>query len=545
MKNYFADLHCHPVMKPFRSSITASKKTIWETISETELCNDLPLVLDKLGKAKESIDETTKLSQSNFDKCQSGNLRIVFNAIYPVERNWYHLADVTLLLDHERLINLNTCMSGFNRSYIKNVMNTIQNNLPINYFSEACHEYEYLIAQQSKNKKGKTFSIVSNYSELKELLSKDKNTIGIILNVEGGNSLFNHTSWERAGLDTSDYKEGSYDYKILLKQLQTNIIEMKSWGSNNGYNHSPFYLTFAHHFWNLLCGHSQSFKNLLLSQKQGKDLGFTTLGREAVKLLLSRDNGRRILIDVKHMSINSRRQFYKMWINEYRAKGDNFPIICSHTGISGLNSLAELEEDNTEKSKNPMPSYYNPWSINLCDEDIRIIHNSGGLIGIILNETRLPGTITKAKIDELRQPLNSNLLTDSEKESILKIIRKEYASLMLTNILYIIKACFEKSAWDIVCIGSDFDGMIDSLTGCDDVTCYAELKEYMLELLNNPESLINPFAGFYSKEEIQNLMFGYTAEELTDKIFTLNIETFLEKYFHDGYLLNKHENHDA
>jgi len=529
-------------MKPFRSSLATTKKTIWEDLSTSECCDDLPHILNKLGKAKESIDETTKLSQSNFDKCQEGNLRIVFNSIYPVERNWYHLSEVTLLLDHERLINLNTCMSGFNRSYIKNVMNTIQNNLPVNYFKEACQEYEYLIAQQSKNKKSKTFKIVSNYSELKELLNSDNNAVGVILNIEGGSSLFNHTSWKNACMDTSDFKEGSNEYKNLLKQLQNNIIEMKSWGSNNGNNHSPFYLTLAHHFWNLLCGHAQSFKNALLSQKQGKNTGFTTLGREAVKLLLSRDNGRRILIDVKHMSINSRRQFYKMWINEYRAKGDNFPIICSHTGISGLNSLAELEEDNTEKAKHPPASYYNPWSINLCDEDIRIIHNSGGLIGIILNETRLPGTITRAKIDVLRSPLRSRVLTESEREDVLKIIRKEYALLMLSNIFYIIKTCFEKSAWDIVCIGSDFDGMIDSLTGCEDVTCYTQLKEDMLEILHNPEKLINLFAEFFSKVEIQNLMFGYSPEQLVDKIFTVNVENFLEKYFHDGYLSKKPDN---
>lgn len=67
-------------------------------------------------------------------------------------------------------------------------------------------------------------------------------------------------------------------------------------------------------------------------------------------------------------------------------------------------------------------------------------------------------------------------------------------------------------------------------------------QEDMLEILNNPEKLINPFAGFSSKEEIQNLMFGYSPEQLVDKTFTVNVENFLEKYYHDGYLSKKPDN---
>ena len=50
--------------------------------------------------------------------------------------------------------------------------------------------------------------------------------------------------------------------------------------------------------------------NALLNQNRGMDKGLTELGRHVLRELLSRENGKRIIIDTKHMSVQSRKEYY-------------------------------------------------------------------------------------------------------------------------------------------------------------------------------------------------------------------------------------------
>ena len=71
-----------------------------------------------------------------------------------------------------------------------------------------------------------------------------------------------------------------------LKQiLKNNIKTIKQW------EHPPFFITFAHHFWNQLCGHSTTLSaptNIVCSQQKGLDTIFTELGSFVLEELLSK-----------------------------------------------------------------------------------------------------------------------------------------------------------------------------------------------------------------------------------------------------------------
>ncbi|MCY7352066.1 MAG: hypothetical protein LH606_15620, partial [Cytophagaceae bacterium] len=112
-----------------------------------------------------------------------------------------------------------------------------------------------------------------------------------------------------------------------------------------------------------------------------------------------------VLIDIKHMGLKSRLDFY----DYRRAKGYDLPIIASHMGVTGYSvdewksALGEAKLIRLKASNTPVVSVethrrtagewgvfnktltYNPWTINLMDEDIEEVLNSDGLIGISLD----------------------------------------------------------------------------------------------------------------------------------------------------------------
>jgi len=155
----------------------------------------------------------------------------------------------------------------------------------------------------------------------------------------------------------------------------------------------PFYISLNHHFWNGLAGHAKSLMKLIgtiVSQEEGINEGLKGMGEEVINLLLKKTNGPRILIDIKHMSPKCRKDFYGFIKREYWNKNDKFPLICSHTGVVSksrtLDALIQQDDDNELHDDS---NYLHENSINLCAEDVLIIAETKGLIGLQLDEKRI------------------------------------------------------------------------------------------------------------------------------------------------------------
>src|SRR5690606_11162602 len=85
------------------------------------------------------------------------------------------------------------------------------------------------------------------------------------------------------------------------------------------------------------CGHARSLRGpigAVTDQEKGINSSFTPLGLDVLDILLDRNApGRRIYIDVKHMSAQARKEFYSLRLTRY---GSDFPIIMSHGVCNGL-----------------------------------------------------------------------------------------------------------------------------------------------------------------------------------------------------------------
>lgn len=286
---------------------------------------------------------------------------------------------------------------------------------------------------------------------------------------------------------------------------------------------------------------------------------FSAQGREMVREVYDND----ILIDIKHMSLPARISFYNQRNSEYPDR----PILCTHTGVTGLR-MEERLRFALEKPRKIGPtwsisylkpagylnhSYFNCSSINLYDQDILQILNSGGLIGISLDQ-RILGFGAAYRDHWLVDPTDTehisvneavvffgpagptgfpiNNFSDDEvlggeelqSQASTAAIGDIHMRYFFNNIMHVLKVALAngvsmQKASESICIGSDFDGLIDAIECCKTTE---ELGDFYTQL--------SPHVKTYFREA------GYNnppiePSRLLDNIFYENGRRFLEDWF--------------
>ena len=471
------DLHCHPNLKSFNSGHPDPTTGMWEKIHHK--------MDSKFAQTiKDASVQVLKESQANLYSLAEGNVRIFNVSLYPIERGFLHLRNIPKILIGKNRINiLHQVLTGFDADRIMHLKKHA------NYFDDLLAEYKYVFEGQGKSPDGKKeFMLVNNYKELTQAL-KNENTLVGILSIEGA-----HVLGTGSALD-EDLSQAD-----LIKLLTKNIKTIKSWEV------PPFSINLSHHFWNHLCGHSTSFKppiNAVVNQNKGKGKGITEIGWHVIRELLSRENGKRILIDVKHMSAEGRKEYYN-FISNYNSinPSDIIPVICSHAGVNGFATIDSSVNENDTAAKNREHRFHR-WSINVSNEEIRIIHQSKGLIGLMMDRGILGGKETIDKIAALENP---------EKQ------RVEYSKLFWDNAFQIVKAVDDVTGWDVVAFGSDFDGTITHMDPYESSAKLPLLQEDLIAYLEENE---------YKKE----LWYGFTPRQLVQKMMYDNAMQFYKRFF--------------
>lgn len=258
--------------------------------------------------------------------------------------------------------------------------------------------------------------------------------------------------------------------------------------------------------------------------------GLTQLGKNIVRKL----NDEKILVDVKHLSLSGRIALYA----ERNLNGFTQPIICTHAGVTGCSwdnrfkflrstprmMMAQNRNQQVIKvwqlehlklkghvkppnSSNPM-SAFNVSSINLYDQDILMILMSGGLIGISLDQRIVgypadsigngadifPSEIeyiseADAKFffgpgDPSRIPVFNgdvdDVLTGAEAEDHNTLTHDSHARYWLNQVVHVLRIAKQNNMLALavkqICIGSDFDGLINAIDCCETAEGYVEFK---------------------------------------------------------------------
>ncbi len=479
MEEKFIDIHCHPTMKPFGKSFNSTprqnskrrreKKSVWY--------HDPPNWHEKILNIVTSL---TKYTQSDFSSLCYGGAHIICASLYPVEKGFV----LNMLGNNLPSDMLKDFVMGIGKKRIDYLQEMKD------YFTDLTDIYNYLkqLDNQLITLDGTKcrYKIVSSFQEIENDTDQGEKTIYVILTLEGAN-VFD------TGLQLMDIPVN--ESKVL-----ENIDTVKGWDKR------VFFITLAHHFYNDICGHADSLEGIpeLVSNQSNKmNTGFTDFGKQVLEKLLDDTNTHRILIDIKHMSTNSRENYYKILEEEY--EGKNIPIIVSHGAVNGYRS-------NTDKRiiNNNTYGLFMDGDINFFDDELIRIATSGGLFGIQLDERRVASksALKRAgiRLNRRKMLFHRSRLVWNQIQHIAEILDKE-----------------GKFAWGTQCIGSDFDGLIDPINGFWGAEEMGLLDSYLekhtYNYLNSTRSdNLNPFNRIAPDEIVERFM--YT-----------NAYEFFKKYF--------------
>jgi len=530
-----SDLHTHPSFKPYHNQREkqSSFQNIWNGVIGKRS------FFFKLKKStRKAINETARDSQSNLNQFIAGDVHTAAFVIHPIERGWFIVPP-----QHERRIRklilrifglpkkdiryLAASLTGIPLERAERYLESAENNTPTDYYqSETYQEYSFLKDQQKQRGSWKfNFQIVNGHAAYRQAI--EEKTIPVFLSLEGGHSLTEISDGKMFRKEYAELSAG--ELNGLEESLQRNISRVKGAHDTASFesSHTPIYVTLCHMYQNFLAGHARTYlqgkfispgMEDLLDQSAGLNNGITSLGRKAIDLLTSDANGRRILIDVKHMSVKARNEYYKI------AKERNLPVIASHVAMSGINDFPEIPADRREDH---VKYYFSRWSINLSDRDVREIYASDGLIGIALHEGRMPGGKANKKFAAIKNKIKKGEFYDD-------VLHKAYIKLVMSNIFQLVQAVGEPDAWRIIMIGSDYDGIMNPFDVYPKSSYFKRFIIDLKEFLDEPFPVIiykNDQEDLLSVDEIKHLMFGISSREIAHMIAIDNFEQFIKKYF--------------
>ncbi|NME71807.1 membrane dipeptidase [Flammeovirga aprica] len=475
---YFVDFHCHPALKPLGNSFNDNRITGRNNQNHKKNNSIYHQIRPNVFKKVVNLISTlTKFTQTDLMTLAESNVQIISASMYPIEKGFLNNR-------FKKGVITNT-IGRLAMGVGKRRIGFIQDH--DNYFKDLELEYEFYKELDNKvvTVRGKKvrYLIVNNFKEIEQKLSmqNDIKTVFIVLSIEGLHSL-------NTGLSNKDSRCNPMEVKA-------NIETIKGW------DHKVLYATVAHHFWNELCGHANSlngFVDWITDQQYGMDRGITALGYEVIDKLLSKQNGHRILIDVKHMNYKSRNAYYDYLEQHY--PNENIPIIVSHGALNGLKSYKSPVNANTS-GKNFLTQ-----EINFYDNEIVKIAKSNGLFCFQLDERRLikdvknvPKSLTKRGMLKNRSKLLWNQI-----QHFVEILDREGFS----------------KIWNYMAIGSDYDGIINPLSG---FWTAKEIKSLYSNLVMHAENYLN------GKECLLKQTNKIEAITAIDKIFRTNALQFLEK----------------
>ncbi|MFW5830828.1 MAG: hypothetical protein ACOCVA_01165, partial [Prolixibacteraceae bacterium] len=411
-----------PAMKPLGKSFDKHpgvnspnknhKNSIWHY--------DPPTVLDKFTNI---VTTLTKFRQADFTSLARGGADIVFVSLCGLEKGFV-MNKLGTKVAGDVVGNL---VTGLGENRIDHVQNMDD------YFDDLLMEYDFYKQLDGHkirlNRKWHQYKIVSCFNDIGEINEPDVRTIFVILSIEGTH-VFN-TGLQMMG-KTADPSE-----------VLANVDKVKKW------DHRLYLAGLTHHFYNEMVGHAQSLHGIVrrfCDQTDGMNTGFNDLGWKLLKKMLDNTGGKRILIDLKHMSVTARREYYNYL--EENHPDEIIPLVVSHGAVNGLRSDKEkVEDDLLNYGK------FQPDDINFYDDEILRIAKSGGLFGIQFDERRVASDTARKKSGGFLQNRRRMLFYQSQ--------------LIWNQIQHIAEVLnrHDQFAWGIQCVGTDNDGMVNPLNG--------------------------------------------------------------------------------
>ncbi len=344
----FADIHAHVCLKPFHSRYTVNYN-LWEKIEHN---------CQSENKAEWMIKGSTdvpKYSQSNLAACAKGNVKVIGLSMTPLE---VQFSNIRILNEGKNGAGTLACMVGISLNDLDFLDKGDEYYFPI-----IRENIEFIKYGEKKpytiDGKEYSYEIIKNKNQLQSIIDQE-NKLAIVLNIEGGHVL-------GRSLIKKDISKKEFYHKIVLDNVKRLKGSLPLYHWKDEYLEYPiFSLGINHFFYNGLGGQPSPFtpiQKFIFKAKKGIDAPISPLGKKVVQLMVNKNEGRRIIPDVKHMSVKSRLWYFD-FLERKMIEGDTIPVLFSHAAVAGL-SIEDplfLKKDVPDKYKN---SIFNHWMINL------------------------------------------------------------------------------------------------------------------------------------------------------------------------------------
>ncbi|MEO6219119.1 MAG: membrane dipeptidase [Ginsengibacter sp.] len=508
----FFDFHCHPGLKPtFSDQQTAISPWLFIE-ARLAIFKNIKISINPL------FNEVLN-SQSCLEQLYDGDVKLFGIALHSPEAN------MAKGLLEKKLVNKGA-IALMNRQRLELVKDGNH------YFQFLNEDLARLSSSKSpSNLNGASLKIMNRASDY---LESDPQTIYGFLIVEGLHCFFGDQS--------------AIDMKAVFSS------NFESFTDNN----TVLAINICHIQQNPFCNHAYGiqFINSRLFFPTGK--GITAWGREIITRMVEKN----ILVDIKHMSLLSRWELYSMLRDTNNSDKYIAPIICTHAGLTGLSIndrvkyLLRTPEDVGVvyevcylKPKSPYIDgvYFNCSSINLYNEEIEAILLSGGLIGLSFDQ-RILGFADENVLRDVTMPHDVEYISELEAEfffgpnpAILQPFTDDdkiwssddfenldpvrniqlHPLFFLNQVIHILTIAKNNTSIDVhksckqICLGSDYDGLINAIDNCKQVNKLDTFKQLCLGKL----------PGLIQKAGLNNE--GINIPELVENIFYKNGRDFV------------------
>jgi hypothetical protein len=560
----YADIHCHPGTAAYdRMRMADHGKD--KTPSDPWGIPQSDLVKQALGK------RTIRYSQCDLAKNTAAGVKLLFAALYPIEKKYFSGVEggrigkkmvtefyrrvftdgespaMDWFIGHMRSEPGMERFEKFSFDFLHNRPMTFSperiqylQNDEYDYFEELKREYKFyrtkaglpgttleelqLYPNGTKKNWSGVYHLATNGEDFRAKFNPDDDDVMMVLTIEGIHALGVGNPEDEIMRDGQIRKDvGVGELKSRIRQLkgeeQLEDSDLPRW------DHRPFFMTFAHHFNNTLCGHARSLPPLakvIYDQRKNMDKGVLRQATyEVMHELLGLDDrlkptgSSRIHIDVTHMSAASRKNYYDQIIRPFNRNVDNrqtkIPVIASHVGYSGIHWLEDQVKNayrETEDSNFQVNGFFG-CGINLSDEDVVEIHTSRGLLGISFDRQLLG--------NGGNQWFRNIPLLASQRRRALRVFYRTIKEFVNIPFYYHLEEPLR--IWDVLCLGTGFEGFGETMTRYATVL---EFRTFEIDLIEILERL--------KKEE--PLWFGcYKPEQLARKICFSNAVEFVKTHY--------------
>lgn len=523
----FADTHAHPLMKYVHND----RSNLWDSFEGP--FHFRGLINNFIG--------IPAFSQADFCRLARANVQIVFCALHPPEQKiMFHK------LMYSKPEGLLEKVAAQAISIPATKIDQYQ-KAQYDHYEQLKEELKILMNGVSSStiiKRGgqhvrAKYHVCKNFHEVKLIIERNKthageHNIAVIPTIEGLHALgVGHVVFKGNTNNPKNVSESKF-----LKRLDN--VKGLSNEEGQGWIYSPIVANITHAFDNGLCGHAQALSNLfqLLFQYaepygpfhgpqtiEGLNQGLSAFGEKVIKRMLNlegRNNpGRRIIPDIKHMSARTRKQYYGLIdLHNQQHPQDVIPVIMSHAAVNGKASSSDDLDPSDLQQEWEESTNFNPWSINLYDDEILRIHQTKGLIGIIFDQRVLAGG---KKLSALKKSIDRD---DNEHDDYFrgKNRKRRWARLIVDQIHHVVKTVHDagrqdwQSAWEMICIGSDFDGQIDPIDAYNRATHFRKFKRVFKRMLKRDH-------------RFDTLRGNFRINQLADKICFQNVYDFLQRNY--------------